>query len=238
MGERIRDYFAGGVGRIAGFLPNLISAAVILAVGYVVSRLAGSLLRRLLARTRFDGFAARHFRRTDSRRPASAIAGAAVFWLGMLITVSMASNSLGLYALSAGLNQILGFIPNVLVAAIIVGVAIPVSRVLASMISRGTGATVARAAQVAVIAFACFMALDQLGVSTTIVTTTFVALLGAVAVAAAIAFGIGSIPTARHFTERLVRRSESRVEAEAQEERERERERASTTSTPPGVTEH
>ena len=206
MGEQVRSYFAAGIGRIAGFLPQLISAIVIVAIGYLVSRVAASLVRRLLARAGFDRFAARHFRRAATQRSASSLAASAVFWLGLLITASMASNSLGLNTLSAGINRILGFIPNVIVAGLIVAIAVPVSRMLASLVAGVGGSTVGRAAQVAILGLGVFMALDQLGISRTIVATTFIAVLGAVAIAIAIAFGVGNIPIAREVTGRWVRR--------------------------------
>lgn len=217
--EQARDYFASGLGRIVGFLPSLVSAIVIVAVGYLLSRLADGLVRRLLARAGFDRFAARHFPATG-RRTASSIAGSTVFWLGILITASMAANSLGLGTLSAGINKVLGFIPNVLVAAVIIGIAIPIGRLLAGLVGGVTNRSLARAVQAAVLVFAVFMALDQLGVSRTIVTTTFTALLGAVAVAAAIAFGVGNIGMAREMTGRWVRRSEARRQAAVAPERE------------------
>ena len=235
MGEQIRGFLGEGVGRVGAFLPSLISAVVIFAVGYLVSRLAGGLLRRLLVRAGFDRLAARHFRGMERQRSASSMAGSALFWLGMLVTISMASNSLGLVTLSAGINRILGFIPNVLVACVIVGVAIPVARLLAGMVGSVAGPAVARIAQVAIVVLASFMALDQLGISSTIVTTTFTALLGAAAVAAAIAFGVGNIGLARDLSKRWARRGEETAR-EAKLERPSEEPRYDVE--PPFTTEH
>jgi hypothetical protein len=215
MGEQIRSYFGSGVGRVTAFLPNLLAAVVIAVVGYLLSRLAGSLCRRILARIGFDAWAARHIHPragAAAKRPASAVLGSVVFGIGLLITATLAANSLGLQTLSAGLNRILAFIPNVLVAGIIVAVAVAVGNLLASLVGTVSNPTLAKAAKVAVIVLASFMALDQLGVSRRVVMTTFTAFVGAAAVAAAIAFGVGNIPLAREYTQRLRERGKSRIE--------------------------
>lgn len=210
MGEQIRSYFAAGIGQIVAFLPHLLSAVIILVVGYVLSRLAGSLARRLLARVRFDGYIAHrlHPRASAPGRPASTTVGSAVFWLGMLVTLSVTTRALQLASLSAGIDRILSYVPRVIVAAVIVGVAIAVANVLADLIGGVTSTWLARGARLAIIALSVFMALDELGIARNIVMTAFAAVVGAAAVAAAVAFGIGNIDFARDFTRRLERRGE------------------------------
>ncbi len=208
MTGQLRDYFSTGVGQLVGFLPSLVSGILILVVGYLVSRLLGAVATRLLQRAGLDSFVSRRLRpgAATQRRSASRAAGLAVFWIGILATLSLASQALGLATLSAGLNQILGYVPRVLVAALIVGVAIAVANVLGDLLSDMTSAWVGRGARVAVIALSVFMALDQLGIAPNIVTATFIALVGAAAVAAAIAFGVGSIDVARRYSNRWARR--------------------------------
>jgi hypothetical protein len=215
MGEQIRSYFGSGVGRVTGFLPNLLAAIVIAVVGYVLSRVVGSVCRRLLARAGLDGWTARHLHPqvATSKRTASAVFGSLVFGLGLLLTAALTANALGLYALGGGLNRILAFVPNVLVAGIIVGVAVAVGNLLASLIGTVTSPTLAKGARIAVIVLATFMALDQLGVAKGVVMTLFTAFVGAAAVAAAVAFGVGNIGLARDLTQRLAARGRSRIEA-------------------------
>jgi hypothetical protein len=114
MGVQIRSYFVAGLGQIVAFLPHLLSAVIILVVGYVLSRLAGSLARRLLARVRFDGYIARrlHPRASAPGHPASTTVGSAVFWLGMLVTLSLTTRALQLASLSAGIDRILSYVPR------------------------------------------------------------------------------------------------------------------------------
>jgi hypothetical protein len=208
MGQQILSFLTNGLGKIVGFLPNLISALVILIVGYALSRLLGSVVRRLLARAHFDNAVARHVHpKAATNRSPSATLGSAVFWIGMLVTLSLTARALALGALASGLNRILAFVPNVIVAAIVVGVGIALANVLSDLTGDYAQGWVSKAVKVAIIALAVFMALDQLGIATTVVTTTLAALLGAAAVAFAIAFGVGNIQLARDYSARFVRRS-------------------------------
>ncbi|MGC4117097.1 MAG: hypothetical protein QM765_21555 [Myxococcales bacterium] len=202
MLEQIRNYFATGIGQITAYLPNLLSALVVLLVGYLLSRVLGSLVGRLLERTRFDGFVARHMAPSgrSPRLSASRTTGQAVFWLGMLVTFSLMAQSLRLAALSAGINRIIGYVPRVIVAALIVAIAIPVARVLSDLVANVSSAWLAKSVRVAVIAVSVFMALDQLGVAPNIVNAGFIAIVAAAATAAAIAFGVGGIDVARDYT--------------------------------------
>jgi hypothetical protein len=210
MGHEIGAYFGAALGRITGFLPNLISGVVILAIGYVLSRLAGSMTRRLCARMGLDRFASRHLHAGASAPPstASATAGATVFWLGILVTVSLAANTLGLYTLSAGIDRIIGFVPRLLVAVVIIAAALALSRLVAGLV----GGALAKGARAAIVALAAFMALDEIGIAHSIVLTMFTAVLGAAAVAAAIAFGIGNIGLAGEASRRWALHGRAQLE--------------------------
>src|SRR4051812_6731943 len=96
MGERIRIFFADGIGRITAFLPNLVSAILILAVGYGLSRLLAVVADRVLSRAGFDRFIARRVHHRAAEHSPSHTVGAVVFWLGMLTTLSLTANTLGL----------------------------------------------------------------------------------------------------------------------------------------------
>ena len=212
MGERISSYFADGMGRIVGYLPHLLSAVLILAIGWGVAALLRLATRRLLHGARFDGFVERRVhRKATAKGSPSAGVGTIVFWITMLAVFTMASRALELDTLSAGLSRILRYIPHVLVACVIVAVGAAVARLLAELVADVSNRTVANIARGAVIGLAIFMALDELQVAHGIVLTTFTLLLGAAAVAAAIAFGFGNRQLAGHYTRRWMRR----IDAEA-----------------------
>ncbi len=216
MVEQLVLNFQAVFGRIVGYLPSLLSGILILAVGYVLSLVVSRLAARILGRTRFDQFATERlrYRPAAARRSASSTVGRVVFWLGMLVTLSMTANALGLAALSTGLNRILGFVPNLLVAAVIIGVATVLANLAANMLGDVGHGWASRLARTAIMVFAAFMALNQLGIATAVVTTTFAVLLGSVAVAAAIAFGVGNIHLAGELTRNWTRRGRERITRE------------------------
>jgi hypothetical protein len=215
--QQLQNYFYSAVGQVAGFLPNLLSALLIFAVGYLVSRGLAALVRKGLARTRFDTMVAKRLHPSISteRKPASSSAGTAVFGLGMLVTLSLTAQALRLDTLARGINEVLAYVPRVLVAALIVGIALAVARFLSDMVAGMTSRWVANGVRVAIIALSVFMALDQLGVARNIVSTAFAALVGAAAVAAAIAFGVGNIDLARDYSRRFRREAESEADETA-----------------------
>jgi hypothetical protein len=209
MGARISSYFADGIGRIVGFLPHLLSALIILVVGYGVAVLFRLVTRRLLRGAGFDRFVQRrvHHKATSRGSPSAGV-GVVAFWITMLVAFTMASRALGLDTLSAGLSRILGYIPHVLIACVIVGVGAAVGRLLGDVVADVSNRTVANIARGAVIGLAIFMALDELQVARGIVITTYTLLLGAAAIAGALAFGLGNRDLASHYSRRWVRRIE------------------------------
>lgn len=218
MAEQLRGYLAEGLGAFLAYLPNLVAGIIILLVGTLVARLLGAAVRKLLAKSRFDGFMARrlHPKASEPGRSASRAVGAAVFWLGLLLTIALAAEALLITALASGIYEILAFVPSLIVAVILVGVAIAVGNVIADFIRTPW---LARSARIAIIALAVFMALNQMGIAPSIVNAAFIALVGAAAVAAAIAFGVGNIELARDYTRRFERRGKQEVD-QAQARRE------------------
>jgi len=120
--QQLTNCFYSAVGQVAGFLPNLLSAILIFAVGYLVSRGISALVRKGLERTRFNSMVAKRLHPSVSpeRKPASSSVGTAVFGLGLLVTLSLTAQALRLDTLARGINQVLAYVPRVLVAAHIV----------------------------------------------------------------------------------------------------------------------
>ncbi len=122
----------------------------------------------------------------------------------LLFAALQASQMLGFAALTALIGQFIVTVWNILFGLIIFGVGLWLSTVVYRMI-RGTGATnaeiLATAARIAIAVFAGALALRQMGIAESIVNLAFGLLLGALAVAAAIAFDIGGREEARRLLE-------------------------------------
>jgi len=192
------------LGRAIGFLPNILAALVILAVGLFVAKVLERITRRLLMAAGLDRRpAARKLLGQGARlERVPPIGGRIVYWLGALVTVGLAVDALHLAWLSAGVARVLAYVPNVLAAGAIVAVGYVASNFVYRRVTGRQDASLlgARLARGAILAVAAFMALQQLGIATAIVTVAFTVALSALAVAGALAFGLGNRELAGRVT--------------------------------------
>jgi hypothetical protein len=111
-------------------------------------------------------------------------------------------DALELPALAYGIHRVIGFVPRLLVAAVIVAVAVGVGNLVLSLLASFSVSWFGRAARALVLVLGAFMALDEIGIARDIVIMAFSLVLGACAVAVAIAFGIGGRDTAKRYLEK------------------------------------
>jgi Conserved TM helix len=189
------------------WLPSLLAALAILVIGYIVAKVVGSLVGRVLHRAGFDRFVhgspgGEHVRRVA---PApSRLLGRIAFWALFLGAISLAVTALGIDALTNFLAEVYAYLPNVIAALLIFFVAGAVAAGVAALAQRFMGDTalgkiVSTAAPILVMTIATFMILDQLKIAEDIVVITYAALLGSIALGAALAFGLGGRDVAREM---------------------------------------
>jgi hypothetical protein len=145
-----------------------------------------------------------------------------VFWLVMFGVLLIAANALGLRSLAEVFGELVSYIPSVIAAVVIIIVGIVLGNFVGGLVqaSAGTihgGPTLARVGRVGVIVIAVFMALQELGVATEIVTTAFASLFGAVALALALSFGLGNRELAGEVTREWYERYRAEKAAIARE---------------------
>jgi len=189
-------------------VPRLIGFAVILIVGWLIASLLGRALEALLKAAHFNQFADRaglsgFLQQGGSRSDASGLIGAIAKWFIRLIALMVAFDALGLPAVSEVLRQLLMWLPNLVVAlvALVIGgiAANALSGVVRAAAAEGgleKPDFLAKVAKIAVWAFAIVVAINQIGVATTLVNTLFMATVGALALALGLAFGLGGRDTA------------------------------------------
>jgi hypothetical protein len=230
--------------QVADYVPALLGALVILFAGYLLAKLIERGADRLLARMGLNRWLERGgvldaVERTGWRRAPSRLIGTIVFWFVMFSVILLAANALGLSSLASVFTQLVSYIPSVIAAVVIILVGIVLGGFVGGLIGASAGAVhggraLARLGRGGVILLAIFMALQELGIATDIVTTAFAILFGAIALALALSFGLGNRELAgevtREWYERYRReRAEALAreqEAEAQEEAEMEAEEA------------
>ena len=209
---------------LLSFIPALLGALVILVIGWIVARAVGRLVAAVLQKVGFETAAERtgvtgFLSRTGARGwTASSIIGELVKWFIRLIFLEAAAEAVHLTAVSDLLNRLVLFIPNLIVALIVLMVGALIGRLLGGVV-RGAAAEarltspglLAGVAQYGVIAFAAIVAVNQVGIAASIVNTLFMAIVGAVALAVALAFGLGGREVAGQICRQWYLRSQGSV---------------------------
>jgi small-conductance mechanosensitive channel len=206
--ESIGRSLSQGLGSILGALPALIGAIVILIIGYIIAKVLQGITTRVLQSMGFEGWMERggikqFFDRSQTSQTPLSILGKLVFWLVFFIAISMAVDTLGISAISQVLAQFIAYIPQIIAAVLILILATLLANFVAGIVRGATGSSVTGSiAQYGIIVFAAFAALTQLGIAEELIVPTFLILLGAVALAAAIAFGLGGRDAAQRLVEK------------------------------------
>jgi small-conductance mechanosensitive channel len=194
------------------FIPQLIGALIILLVGYVVAKALQAIVGRVLEGIGFDRWMERggikqFFDRADTEHTPHSILGRLVFWFVFIIAITMAADALGIPQVSAVLAQLIAYIPSIIAAILILILAALLANFLSSIVRGATGSDIlASVARYAIIVYAVFAAVTQLGIAVELTAPTFLIVLGAVALAAAIAFGLGSREVAQDIIEKAYNR--------------------------------
>jgi small-conductance mechanosensitive channel len=138
-----------------------------------------------------------------------------VFWFVFIVAIVMSTDALGIREVSAVLAELIAYIPNVIAAVLILILAALLANFLAGIIRGATGSDIlATVARVAIIVYAVFAALTQLGIAVQLTANTLLIVLGGVALAAALAFGFGAQNVARDIVERAYDRRRDEVRGE------------------------
>jgi hypothetical protein len=200
----IRDSISAFMRGIGDALPNILAAIVILIVGWIIAKALKAGTGRLLKVVRFSALTERagidaFLAKGAVKQSASDVISVLVYWLVMLIVLVTAVNALGLAIASQLLNEMLLYIPNVIVAVIVVAVGLYAADFIAALVRTAVAnAGIAEAGLVAalsrwaLIIFAFAIALNQLRIGQEIVSYGFLIIFGAAALAAALAVGLGA----------------------------------------------
>src|SRR5919206_824464 len=198
--------------RFLEYIPQLIGAIIILVIGYIVARILKAVVSRVLQSIGFDGWMEKggikqFLDRAQTRETPATVLGTLVFWFVFIIAIVMATDALGIRQVSAVLSQLIAYIPSVIAAVLILILAALLANFLAGIVRGATGSDLlSNVARYAIIVYAAFAALTQLGIAVQLTAPTFLIILGAVALAAAIAFGFGAQGVARDIVEKAYER--------------------------------
>jgi hypothetical protein len=226
--ERLRDSFL----QVFQYVPLLLGALVILFAGYLLAKLLERATDRLLSKIGLNAWLERGgvmeaVERSGWRARPSRVFANLVFWFVMFAVILVAANALGLNALADLFSELVSYIPSLIAAVVIVLVGIVLGDFVEGLIRASAGGlhggtTMARVGRGSVVMLAIFMALQTLGIAPDIVTTAFAILFGAVALAMALAFGLGNRELAGEVTREWYERVRAERKAIERENAERD----------------
>ncbi len=217
-GTAVVSSIALALSMILTAIPKIIGFLVIVMIGWLISWAIGAAITTLLRTIRFNDLGNRSgltqfVNNMGVRADPSSFVAQIVKWFVRLIVLVVAFDALGLPAVAQIFNQMLAWIPNLIVALVV----LVIGGILATVVSdlvRGSTASAGLSnydllpniAKYAVWAFAIVVAVNQVGIATTLVNTLFMAFVGALALAFGLAFGLGGRDTAAQIWSEWYRR--------------------------------
>jgi hypothetical protein len=206
--------------QIASFLPQIIAAIFILIVGWLFAKLIKKLFIKLLILIKFNYLTEKSgiekfLQDGGVKVSAVEIIGTLFYWIIMLIVIIATLNSLNLTVASQLFNEIILYIPNIIVAIAILIIGIYLARMVSQIISTSlksmqdkTSHLMSRIAYVAIIVLTVFVTLGQLNIAEPIITSAFQIIFGAICLALALAFGLGGREKASKFLDDAFKKTE------------------------------
>jgi small-conductance mechanosensitive channel len=217
QGQQAEDTFVqplqNALSTFLSYLPQLVGAIIILIIGYIVAKVLQAVVTRVLRGIGFENWMERggikqFFDRAQTRQTPTSIIGKLVFWFVFIIAITMAADALGIPQVSAVLAQLIAYIPSIIAAILILILAALLANFVSGAVRGATGSgLLASVARYAIIVYAVFAAITELGIAVSLTAPTFLILLGAVALAAALAFGLGGRDLARDILQKAYNRS-------------------------------
>ena len=225
-GTAIFNSLASALTQLFAFVPKLVGFLVILLIGWLVASALSRAVTFLLRKVGFDRIAdriglSRLEQQMGVKADAAGILGKLTYWFIFLIFLVPAVDSLGLTTVSTLLGQVIGYLPNVFVAILVLFLGTLAATFVADLVRGATSSArignpnvFANIARFAILGFVALIALEQLQIASSLLNILFTAIVGSTALAFGLAFGLGGQDAARKY----LNRAESSVSAAASQE--------------------
>jgi hypothetical protein len=191
-------------------LPGLVGATVLLVAGYLLAKVCQRAVARALRRLQLNALVKKGgvlpgLDHGSAHVNPTRLAANLVFWLVMFTAMIIAADALGVDSLAQVFGDLVSYLPAMIAAIVVVIIAIVLGDFIEGLIMASAGALhggplLARVGKGGVVLLGVFMALQELGVATEIVVTAFAIVFGAVALALALSFGLGTRELAGEIT--------------------------------------
>lgn len=214
INDSLMDLVDGGV----EFLPKLFVAVLLLMAGSVISRGVANLVGKAVVFVETNGTVKSLFNALGiSMINISSVVTVVLRWVIMLIFISAAVDILGLAVLTDTFNALLGFVPNIFAAALVVGLSLIAGNAVRSIVSEaahnadvGHHKALGSAARLAVLIFGFPLAAAQLGFDMTIINNNLTVIVAGFMLAFGLAFGLGGREIAAKIVEDVYKKLNSK----------------------------
>ena len=182
---------AAGIATLISAIPAILGALLILILGWIITGVLAGAVARALRAVRVNAAAdragvTRVLQRAQVRADAAGVIAGVVKWYLRLIVILMAADAVKLTAVSTIVNQILAFVPNLLVAVLILAAFSWLASLARNLVTAALEPSMPNAKTIGVLAAA-----TQIGVAATLLNILFIGIVGALALAFGLAFGLG-----------------------------------------------
>jgi len=197
------------------FLPAFLGALIIFFVGLVIATGLGKVVEKLIDALKLDRLLdqlglGKVLERANVRLHSGRFVGVLVQWFFIIVTLLAVSDILNLFAFSDFLKQVLLYVPNIVVAVLIMLTGVVMATFLAKLVRASVLAARLHAAHFlgtlakwSILVFAFLAALSQLGVAGALVNTLIIGFVAMLALAGGLAFGLGGRDVAAAWLEKL-----------------------------------
>ena len=200
------------------FVPQLLGVVVILVIGWAISVGVGRLIADILKRLKFNQIFDRGnwknaLEKADLKVDPSSFIGGIFKWTLFIVFLLAAVEVLGLNQLAIFLQDVLGYLPNVLIASLIFVIAVIISDIVEKVLRAavestqvGQGHVVSVIVRWSIWIFAAIAILSQLGIASVLMQTLFTGLIALIVIAGGLAFGLGGKEVAGEILQDLRRK--------------------------------
>lgn len=202
-GSAISDSLARLGVELIRFVPSFVGAVLVFLVGLIVAKVLADAVEKGVKLTKIDKTVEKaemmkHFQEMGLDFSFSKVLGEVVRWFLILVFLMAATDILNLTQITGFLNSIILYIPNVVVAIVILAIAFLLASFTYKFVRGSVRAAGVMSASVlatiskwAIIVFGVLAALGQLRIAESIVNTLFIGFVAAISIAIGLAFGLG-----------------------------------------------
>ncbi len=205
------------LGTILGMAPAIAAAILLLLAGMVVARVVRAAFDRFFALIHADQYTEKIklnelLARLGFGRSPAFVIGFLIYWLIILVFLVSAANAVQLTVVSELLQRFVLFVPKLIGAVLVVAGGLLLGHFSGEIVQNAATANkldgavaLSKIARFTVLVFASIMALEQVGIDTSIITSSVQIILAAIGLGLALAFGLGGRDVAAEIVRNFVK---------------------------------